>query len=259
MIWKGWLISFQNNNCKPLHGFYHKALLFIFFNAILYWLPAQSVADSLKVDSPAVSRPSTFTVDSGRAANVTYDTIVPTTDSAALAAKKKKRHSPLKAALFSAALPGLGQGYNKKYWKIPIVYAGFGGLGYALYYTTTEFKNYRAAYRLQVDEDPLTYGSYKGIDDQATLQSYRDYYKRFVDISAICTAVWYALNIVDAAVDAHLFDWNMNDDINVAWRPVFNNTTTAYGQPGIGVSLRFGLNSDRISSYQPNSHRITVY
>lgn len=231
-------------------GFYRKAFLFSFFTIVfMYWVQAQSATDSLKVDSPAVSPKSTFVVDSGKSGNITYDTIVPATDSASLAAKKKKRHSPLKAALFSAALPGLGQGYNKKYWKIPIVYAGFGGLGYALYHTTTEFRNYRAAYRLQVDEDPLTYGQYKGVDDPATLQSYRDYYKRFVDISAICTAVWYALNIVDAAVDAHLFDWNMSDDINVSWRPVFNNTT-GYGQAGIGVGIRVGLNSDSYSSYQ---------
>lgn len=159
----------------------------------------------------------------------------------ATASVKKKRHSPLKAALFSMALPGLGQGYNKKYWKIPIVYAGLGGLGYAVYYTASNFTTYRNAYRLQIDEDPNTYAAVDGIDDAATLKSYRDYYKRYLDISAICTGVWYALNIVDAAVDAHLFEWNMKDDLNVSWRPVMINGNSNYPQAAVGVNISLGF------------------
>lgn len=156
------------------------------------------------------------------------------------AKKKLKRHSPLKAALFSMAVPGLGQGYNKKYWKIPIVYAGFAGLGYAVYYTTSEFYGYRSAYRLQLRGDKTA--SYRGVDDEATLKVYRDYYKRYVDISAICTSVWYALNIIDATVDAHLFEWNMKDDLSVSWRPVMmeqNNFTPSAYSGGVKISLRF--------------------
>lgn len=160
------------------------------------------------------------------------------TDSLALAKSKKKRHSPTKAALLSAALPGLGQGYNKKYWKIPIVYAGFGGLGYALYYTTSEFYGYRNAYRLQVDEDATTQGSYRGYQNAAELKIQRDYYKRYLDISAICTAVWYTLNIIDAAVDAHLFEWNMKDDIKMGWQPSLISPGYQYPQAGLGVNLR---------------------
>lgn len=156
--------------------------------------------------------------------------------------EKQKRHSPAKAAVFSAVLPGLGQAYNKKYWKIPIVYAGLGGLGYAVYHTASNFNAYRNAYRLQVDENPLTLGEVKGISDASTLKSYRDYYKRYLDVSAICTAVWYTLNIVDAAVDAHLFEWNMRDDLSVSWRPVVQ----PYGglqqpQAMAGVSIWVGF------------------
>lgn len=156
--------------------------------------------------------------------------------------EKQKRHSPAKAAVFSAVLPGLGQAYNKKYWKIPIVYAGLGGLGFAVYHTASNFNAYRNAYRLQVDENPLTVGQVNGISDASTLKSYRDYYKRYLDISAICTAVWYTLNIVDAAVDAHLFEWNMRDDLSVSWRPVVQ----PYGglqqpQAMAGVSIRLGF------------------
>ena len=153
-------------------------------------------------------------------------------------AKKKKRHSPTKAALFSALLPGLGQGYNKKYWKIPIVYAGLAGLGFGVYYTGSNFINYRNAYRLQIDENPLTIGSYKGVLEANALKSYRDYYKRLLDITAICTGVWYLLNIVDAAVDAHLFDWNMRNDLNVSWRPEIITPAGVYPQASVGASVR---------------------
>lgn len=155
--------------------------------------------------------------------------------------KKLRRHSPLYAALFSAVLPGLGQAYNRKYWKIPIVYAGLGGLGYGLYALSTSYNGYRAAYRLQVDEDPLTHGSYKGVDDVATLKAYRDSNKNNLDIVAIVTAVWYTLNIVDAAVDAHLFEWNMKDDIHLSWQPSVLSPQSNYSQTSLGVKLNLNF------------------
>ncbi len=162
------------------------------------------------------------------------------TDDSSLAAKKLRRHSPLYGALFSLALPGLGQAYNKKYWKIPIVYAGLGGLGYACYYTASNFIGYRNAYRAQVATVPDIYASYRGVSDAATLKSYRDYFKKNLDISAICTGVWYILNIVDATVDAHLFEWNMKDDIHLSWQPVMlNNPNYASTAPGVRVHVSF--------------------
>jgi len=154
--------------------------------------------------------------------------------------KKLRRHKPLYAALFSMALPGLGQAYNRKYWKIPIVYAGLGGLGYGIYALSTAYNGYRRAYRLQVDEDSTTYGSYKGVDNVNTLKSYRDYNKNNLDIVTIVTVVWYALNIVDAAVDAHLFEWNMKDDIHLSWQPSVLSPQTNYSQTSLGV--KFALN-----------------
>lgn len=161
-------------------------------------------------------------------------------EDSSLNAKKMRRHSPVYAALFSMALPGLGQAYNKKYWKIPIVYAGLGGLGYACYYTASNFVGYRNAYRAQVADIPNPSASYKGVHDVATLKEYRDYFKRNLDISAICTGVWYILNIVDATVDAHLFEWNMKDDIHLSWQPVVisGNYQTA-AAPGLRIGLDF--------------------
>ncbi|MCW5907035.1 MAG: hypothetical protein KIS94_04195 [Chitinophagales bacterium] len=197
---------------------------------------SQTVSDSLRIDSPSTNISKRMGADTG----VIIQAPVVTEEKKAedTTAKKPKRHSPTKAAVFSAVLPGLGQGYNKKYWKIPIVYAGFAGLGYAVYYTATEFKGYRNAYRLQVDKDPATLGEYRGIDDAATLKSYRDYFKRNLDISAICMAVWYTLNIVDATVDAHLFEWNMKDDLNISWNPVFLNPLPGANTACLGVGIR---------------------
>ena len=73
-----------------------------------------------------------------------------------------KRHSPKKAALLSAILPGVGQAYNKKYWKIPIVYAGLGGIGTWVGFNVVNLRGFTNAYKLELDDDPLTLGSYKG-------------------------------------------------------------------------------------------------
>lgn len=163
------------------------------------------------------------------------------TDDSSLSARKLRRHSPLYASLFSLACPGLGQAYNRKYWKIPIVYAGLGGLGYWCYFNASNFTGYRNAYRRQVAEVPDLTASYKGVDDAATLKSYRDFYKRNLDISSIITGVFYLLNIVDAAVDAHLFEWNMKDDIHLSWQPVVISGTTNYANsaPGVRLNLNF--------------------
>jgi len=152
----------------------------------------------------------------------------------------KRKHKPWVAALLSTALPGAGQVYNKKYWKLPIVYAGIGGIGYAVYYTATQFTGYRDAYRLDIDEDPATDGSFQGITSTAVLKEYRDDAKRNLDASAICLGIWYILNIVDASVDAHLFDWNMNENLSAGWQPVIQPLPSGQTAIGIGMQFRFG-------------------
>lgn len=226
----------MNRVCFIFRKLLFAIILLVAIEKIAY---SQTVSDSLGVDSAVTS----ISKRAGaNAATITKkNATIPAEKPIDTTAKNMKRHSPTKAAIFSAVLPGLGQGYNKKYWKIPIVYAGFAGLGYAVYYTTTEFKGYRNAYRLQVDENPATLGEYRGIDDAATLKSYRDYFKRNLDISAICMAVWYTLNIVDAAVDAHLFEWNMKDDLNVSWHPVLVNPLPGAYAARPGITIRFTM------------------
>lgn len=150
----------------------------------------------------------------------------------------KPKHSPKKAALLSAVLPGAGQVYNRKYWKLPIVYAGLGGLGTWIGLNAKNSKGYTNAYKLQLDDDPNTIGSFKGISDENQLSVKRDQAKRSLDLSIILTSVFYALNIVDAAVDAHLFEYSITDDLSVKIMPDVNiyradNTT----KPSVGVNF----------------------
>ncbi|MBL0308136.1 MAG: hypothetical protein IPP77_00080 [Bacteroidetes bacterium] len=226
LLW-GFLLRAQSATDSTVTGPFQQALM------------NQPANDSLMKDSTIIislsdtgkqtsSSPTTFHVDSIHRDSIRIEA-------------NKKRHSPLKAALFSLAVPGLGQAYNKKYWKIPIVYAGLGGLSFAVYHTVTNFHGYRRAYRAQVADVPDLTASYKGVNDRNTLKSYRDYYKRYVDISAICLGVWHLLSVIDATVDAHLFGWNMRDDLSVSWQPalIAPPTNVSSAATGVRVQLRF--------------------
>jgi hypothetical protein len=142
-------------------------------------------------------------------------------------------HSPKKAALYSAILPGLGQAYNKKYWKIPIVYGGFAALGYFIRWNNKEYSTAKQAYMDLTDKDPDTksYMNLKQIGyydlnnptDVANLKtgltSSQDYYRRNRDLLIIVTVAFYGLNIIDASVDGHFFNFDISDDLTMKVRP----------------------------------------
>ena len=117
--------------------------------------------------------------------------------------------APAKAAFYSAILPGLGQAYNKKYWKIPIVYAAIGTGVYAYIWNNKKYNSYRNAYkqRLAGSED-----QYPFLDDARLIQGQKVFQKNR-DLSAIITVALYILNIVEANVDAHLIQFNVNDNL----------------------------------------------
>ena len=133
----------------------------------------------------------------------------------------EKRHSPTKTTLMSTCLPGLGQIYNKKYWKVPVIYVGFGILAYFIVFNTNEYLTYKCAYIESFNKDSA--GNYSDIVKKYTAESIlsaREYYRRDLEISIIFTALWYVLNIVDAAVDAHLFTYNISKDLSLKLEPV---------------------------------------
>ncbi len=173
------------------------------------------------------------------------------------------KHSPRKATLFSAVLPGLGQAYNKKYWKIPIVYAGFGVMGYFIYFNADNYNQYKQALIDFIDEDsgtnsyldlvgpnvdPGTFDPSLGSplyspDNEewfkTQLQNNMDYYKRYRDLSIILSAAWYVLNIIDAAVDAYLFDYDITDDLSMKIDPKLFSLPGKSNTVGLQVSLNF--------------------
>jgi hypothetical protein len=145
----------------------------------------------------------------------------------------KEPHSPKKAAMYSAIIPGWGQAYNKKYWKIPIVYVGFGTIGYFIGWNNRYYNTYKTAYSDLTDDDPNT-DSYNDIDAsqyydltnptdyenfRSGLNKQQEYYRRNRDLLIISIIGFYGLNIIDASVDAHFFDFDISEDLTMNWQP----------------------------------------
>lgn len=144
-----------------------------------------------------------------------------------------QNHSPRKATIMSAALPGLGQVYNKKWWKVPIIYGGFAVAGYFLKNNYDHINLYKDAYIAATDDDPQTIND-TGYNTTQLLQLI-DTYKQWRDLSYISIAVIYALNIIDANVDAHLFYFDVSDDISLNVEPWVSLSS----RPGTGITLSF--------------------
>ena len=143
--------------------------------------------------------------------------------------------APARAAFYSAIVPGLGQAYNKKYWKIPIVY---GAIGTGVYFYTTnnqEYHRYRDAYKLRLkglnDE-------FKGQYSDATLINAQRTFQRNRDLSLIITVGLYVLNIVEANVDAHLRQFNVDD--NLSFQPeIYPTDINQIQNVGLTMTYRF--------------------
>ena len=148
---------------------------------------------------------------------------------------------PAKAAFYSAVLPGLGQAYNKKYWKIPIVYAALGTGVYFYLDNKKEYDRYRNAYkrRLAGFTDDEFYGdtTTPQISNDGLIRAQKTL-RRNKEISLLVTLGIYALNIIDANVDAHLLQYNIDD--NLALKPHFDfNEFDASTNLGISLGFKF--------------------
>lgn len=149
-------------------------------------------------------------------------------------------HSPKKAAAMSAVLPGLGQAYNKKYWKIPIIYAGFAGLAYSFNFNQTKYVTYRNAYKYRIDNKPETVDGFVGKYTDDELNTLQQYYHRYRDLSVIGAAFLYVLNIIDASVDAHMFTFDVSDNLSFDLRPTFINTAGVNPYTtGLSLNIKF--------------------
>ncbi len=148
-------------------------------------------------------------------------------------------NAPAKAAFFSAIFPGLGQAYNKKYWKIPIVYIGIGVGVYSYTWNQKKYHEYRDEYKRRLDGtfDPY-HPIYGNLDKDRLIRAQR-FHQRNRDLSALITAGIYILNIVDANVDAHLTQFNVND--NLTLKPDVNQNQIDY-KFNFGMTLTYTFN-----------------
>ena len=148
----------------------------------------------------------------------------------------KKHKSPKKATLYSSIIPGLGQFYNKKYWKIPIIYAGIGTSLYFVNENQIKYNDYKNAISIRENPDGNP-DKYQGVYNNSQLTTLMNYYKKNRDVSFIMVFTFYLLNIIDASVDAHLFDFNINEDLSIETTPIIKNNSLY--QPGLSVQLNF--------------------
>lgn len=158
--------------------------------------------------------------------------------------------APAKAGFYSAILPGLGQAYNKKYWKIPIVYGALGASIYAYDFNNKQYKRTRTAFkrrqagftddeffdRAPFSDTPLTTPEFS----TAALQDAQERYQRDRDLMLLLTIGLYALNIIDANVDSHLKQFNIDDDLSIDFQPFLEyNEVTASPNYGMGLTIKF--------------------
>jgi hypothetical protein len=147
-------------------------------------------------------------------------------------------NAPAKAAFYSAILPGLGQAYNKKYWKIPLVYAGLGAGVYYYTWNQKKYHEFRDEYKRRLDgtSDP-NHPIYGDVDNDRLIRA-QQFHQRNRDLSALITAGIYILNIIDANVDAHLLQFNVNENLSISpdihHNPIENKFNT-----GLRLSYEF--------------------
>ncbi|MEI9808083.1 MAG: DUF5683 domain-containing protein [Bacteroidota bacterium] len=181
------------------------------------------------------------------------DSLTTTTIDSTKDGKKKIRvYDPRKAALRSAILPGLGQIYNKKYWKLPIVYGALGTSAGVFIFNFTSYKDTRFAFKAKTKAsqpgatlaDSADYFRIKSPLQRyslETLRYYRDQYRRDIDYSVLFFIILWGLNVVDAAVDAHLKAFDVSPDLSLQVKP---GRSQMAGTNGLSLVLNVGKNTN---------------
>jgi len=172
----------------------------------------------------------------------------------------KVERSPKKASIYAALFPGLGQIYNRKYWKLPIVYGGYAGLIYVLGWNNNQYHDYYQGYRIiskyssaadmkhdeRVFLDNMIKNPSISLDNAATfkyisdqIKSGKDYYRRNRDLTIISIAALHVLSIIDASVDANLFDFDISDDLSMRIEPMPVNLGNQNMVMGLNLLINF--------------------
>ncbi len=144
---------------------------------------------------------------------------------------------PKKATVLALSIPGAGQIYNKKYWKAGVVYAGFGGLIYMFKYNTDSLNKYQNIYISKLDTSILDLAPNRS---EASIKSDRDFHRRYRDISLLGFVGLYALQAIDANVDAHLKEFKVNKELSLKLTPEIYSTKHNMGYyNGFTLTMKF--------------------
>ncbi|WP_255444009.1 DUF5683 domain-containing protein [Robiginitalea sp. SC105] len=216
-------------------------------------LARQQVADSLALEQEADSAARQRVADSLR--NRDEEAVQRQMAGSGIRFEKVEKQeinplAPSKAAFFSAVLPGLGQIYNRRYWKAPIVWAAIGTGTYVYIYNDDLYDRFRTAFKRRragftddefydLNKDDNVTPTTPDFSDEA-LQDAQERYQRDRDLALLITIGLYALNIIDANVDAHLKQYNVDEDLSMEVTP-YLETNPINGNPhyGLAVNLRF--------------------
>ena len=205
------------------------SVLFSFFIAINLFSQVNK-NDTIRVEN--------YPTDSISAKNSKSDVEVFADIEQSNAPKKGMKFNPTKAGLYSAILPGLGQYYNKKYWKIPIVLGGIGtGVGVTLF-NQGQYNRYREAFVAELNGQPHEFSDLPGVTVEA-LGRTQDRAKRQRDYAIAVTALVYILNIVDAVVDAHLYEGRKDPDLALQPTLIFDEFGKQNSKAGLSLSYNF--------------------
>lgn len=205
----------------------------IFFSVHSYaqqdTIPSPKIIDSLSVDTAKPKAP------------VTKDSVIITKVKDTVS---KKSSPARRAALLSAVLPGAGQAYNRKYWKMPLVY---GALAIPIYTFTDNlkwFQRTRFAFNVLYTKDTNNYKNvypqlkpFVEAGDLSGLKNYRAEFRKNVDYSVLAFLLLWGLNVVDAAVDGHMKDFNVSDDLSIQLNPGFSPTANT---AGLSIIMKIG-------------------
>lgn len=163
------------------------------------------------------------------------DTIIVVTKKATDTAKNK--FNPRTATIRSAILPGWGQIYNKKYWKLPLVYGALGITAGVFSYNVKGYKRLKQGYIYKLaGQDDLIYYKYRNLSAES-LRTYRNVFRQNVDYSALVFILFWGLNVVDATVDAHLKSFDVNDDLSLEFKPGYSPLANT---AGVSLVLNIG-------------------
>jgi hypothetical protein len=147
-------------------------------------------------------------------------------------------HSPKKALIMSLIVPGLGQVYNQKYWKVPIIYGAGGAFAYFIGFNQHKYVQFRDAYLKGDTGEPTLI---EGIEyDYDVLPRAMNYYRRYRDLSVLGTGAIYLLNAIDAMIDAHFFSYDVSDDLSLDIRPTLLNSPDLTAE-AVGLRIRIGF------------------